>query len=105
MRTSLLLLKLLLATAAAGAAVFFAVTTVDLNGIYPTNWTDADLIRQRCHIRLIQPEWVCDKPDTVMNWVTAELTTRMGLIAILWLASLSVIIWNFARNRKVAHVA
>lgn len=105
MRTSLLLLKLILATVAAGAAVFFAVTTMDLNGIYPTSWTDADLIRQRCHIRLIQPEWVSDKPDTVMNWATAELTTRMGLIAILWFTSLSVIVWNFATNQKVANVA
>lgn len=105
MRTSLLLLKLILATAVAGAGIFFAVTTMDLNGIHPTSWTDADLIRQRCSVRLIQPEWVNDKSDTVTNWATAELATRMGLIAILWLASLSVCVWNFSRNRKAAHVA
>ncbi len=102
MRALQFLLKALLITIAAAGAFYYAIQPVHVGGIHSVKWTAADLIRDRCHFRLIQPEWVSSQPDMVMNWVVAESKARGGLVAAFWLASLSTIIWRFVRVRKNA---
>jgi hypothetical protein len=105
MRALQLSLNVLLITVAAVGAFYYAIATVNVSGIHSTGWTDAQLIRERCHFRLVQPEWVSSQPDTLMNWIVAETRARLGVVAILWFGSLTIIIWNFVRHRKDTHAA
>lgn len=105
MRARLVLLKLLLATFVAVAAAHFSIGSLNVSGIYPTSWTDADLIRHRCPVRLIQPDWVNDHADLLMNWLVAEMKARLGLITVFWLAGICVILAQSAKNRPDTHAA
>src|SRR5688500_15638052 len=87
-----LITKLLFATTLALIGAYFAITTVRVGGIANTNWTETDLIRDRAPIRLVQPEWVSNTPDKIMNWVVAETCARLGLILTLWVVSLILIV-------------
>jgi len=99
-------LKLLTVTALAFVAVYYAVFTLNISGIYSSNWTDADLIRARCPIRLVQPEWVSSQPDTLMNWCVTEMRVRLILILALWLISVAFLVWPYLKKRKaVGNVA
>jgi hypothetical protein len=104
MRASLPL-NLLTATALAFVAGYYAIFTIRVGGIHSSSWTDADLIRDRCPVRLIQPEWVSSQPDTLMSWCVAEMGARFGLIATLWLVSVIFLVWRHRRNRKHIHAA
>src|SRR6185503_9208788 len=73
-------LNLFSATVLALGAGYYAIFAIQISGIYSSNWTDADLIRDRCPFRLIQPEWVSSQPDTVLNWLGAEIKARLSLI-------------------------
>src|SRR5262245_10007569 len=105
MRAASLLTNLLLVTVLAVLAVYYAITTIRIGGIHSSNWTDADLIRDRCPIRLVQPEWVSSQPDTLMNWLVAEMRARCGVVAALWLSGVSIILWRYLRKRKNTHAA
>ena len=78
-------------TAIALAMAYFVIGSVNPSGIYPTDWTDAQLIRDRCHVRLVQPEWVNSKGSVLMNWIIAETKARLAVIGIFWVAALSFI--------------
>ena len=93
-------LKVLLTTFVAIVVGLYAIVTINVSGIYSTNMTDADMIRQRCPIRLVQPEWVSNQPDILTNWMGAEAKARIGLVIVLWAGSLSVIVWRNSRKRK-----
>ncbi len=69
------------------------------SGLHPTSWTKADLIRNRCPIRLIQPEWVSAQPDTITNWLEAEHAARFLLIALLWWGGITIIISRYLRKK------
>jgi hypothetical protein len=58
---------------------------VNPSGIHATDATDAQIIRDRCHLRLIQPEWVSSNGNIMMNWIVAETKARLGVIAFFWL--------------------
>jgi hypothetical protein len=79
------LVLLLLITASALMAAYYAIATINLNGIYPSNWTEAQLIHDRCRLRLVQPEWVSSNSGITINWMIAETKARVAVIAILWL--------------------
>jgi hypothetical protein len=55
-------------------------------GLAPVNWTDADLIRDRYPIRLIDPGWLANSHD----WIFVESHARLGLIAIVTAAIFSI---------------
>jgi hypothetical protein len=75
-------------TAVALAMAFYQIGAVTPpSGFYPTNWTDAQLIRNRFHVRLVQPEWVSSNGSILMNWVIAETKARLIVIAIFWLCA------------------
>jgi hypothetical protein len=86
-----LTLKLLVVTIVAVVIVYYAIAAVNVSGIRSTNLTDADFIRQRCPIHIVRPEWVSNQPDLLLNWTWAEIKARFGLVAILWLCSVSII--------------
>ena len=90
-------------TVLAVVAGYYAIFTMSIVGIYSTNLTAADIMRHRCPIRLIQPEWVSSQPDTLMNWCVAEIRARLGFIAALWLGSVSTIVWRYLKKRKNTH--
>jgi hypothetical protein len=93
-----LFINVLTITLLALVAIYYASVSINLSGIHSANWTDAELIRHRCSFRLIQPEWVSSKPDTVMNWCVAEIKARIGAIGSLWLVILVVIVWRHIRK-------
>jgi hypothetical protein len=63
-------------------------------GIYPISWTDADLIRDRYPIRLIDPRCLANSHD----WIYAECRTRLGLIALVTAAIFAIN--NFRKHKR-----
>ena len=87
-RTGMKALLLIVAiTAVALTLAYFAIGAVNPSGIYGTDWTDAQLIRDRCHFRLVQPEWVSSNGSVLMNWIIAESKARLVVIAFFWLCA------------------
>ena len=62
-------------------------------GIYPSGWTHAQLIRDRYPIHLVDPEWLSD--DTF--WEFPESGVRLGIVV---LVVLCILIWGRARFRR-----
>ena len=93
-------LNLFTATALALVAGYYAILSIQIGGIYSSNWTDADLIRDRCPFRLIQPEWVSSQPDTLLNWFGAEIKARLGLIVVLWFVSGTILGWRHLKKQE-----
>jgi hypothetical protein len=93
-----LALKLLLITIAAILVDYVAISTVNINGIYSSGTPDIDRIKQRCPVRLVQPEWVNPGWDLIINWTVAEIKARIGLVSMLWLCGMAVIIYRTRRR-------
>jgi len=56
-----------------------------------TGASEAEVIRQYWPHRLVQPEWVSDVPDRLMNWHLAEAIARLALTGGLWLAFIGIL--------------
>lgn len=56
-----------------------------------TRASEADVIRHYWPHRLVQPEWLSEVPDRLMNWHLAEATARLALTGGLWLAFIAVV--------------
>ena len=56
-----------------------------------TGASEADIIRQYWPHRLVQPEWVSDVPDRLMNWHLAEAIARLALTGGLWLTFIGLV--------------
>jgi hypothetical protein len=79
-------------TAVALVFAYYAIGAVNPSGIHATDWTDAQIIRNRCHLRLVQPEWVSSNGSTMMNWIVAETKARLAVIAFLWVCAMGFVI-------------
>lgn len=79
-------------TAVALVVADYAIGAVNPSGIHATDATDAQIIRNRCHLRLVQPEWVSSNGSILMNWVIAETKARLVLIAFFWLCAVGFVI-------------
>ena len=102
MKKSRFIVWLLLATLAAIAAAWFWALSplLTLFGyIYPSDWTDADLVRHIWHFRLVQPEWVCTPPE-YMSWSEAEALARLSVVFLGWLVCITFIIRRYLRSHK-----
>lgn len=77
-------------TAVALAMAYFAIGPTSFI-VYMSDLTEAQFIRSRFHLRLIQPEWVSSKGSVLMNWIIAETEARIAVIGIFWVAALSFI--------------
>jgi len=71
----------------------------NLDYMYPSDWTEADLVRHIWHFRLVQPEWVSTPPD-LMAWSQAETLARLGVVLLGWLASMTFLTWKYLSGRK-----
>lgn len=75
-------------TAVAVILACYAVGSINPVGIYPTGWSDAQIIRDRCRLRLVQPESVSSNGSVLMNWLKAEIQARVAVIALFWLGAM-----------------
>jgi hypothetical protein len=76
-------------TAVALVIADYVVGAVNPSGLHPTDWTDAQIIRDRCHFRLVQPESVSSNGSVLMNWIIAETKARLVVVAFFWLCAVS----------------
>ena len=81
------LLLILAITVVALVVADYVIGAVNPGGIHGTDETDAQIIRNRCHLRLIQPEWVSSNGSLLTNWVIAETKAKLAVIAIFWLCA------------------
>src|SRR5882672_4453904 len=79
-------------TAVALVVADYAIGAANPSGIHGTDETDAQIIRNRCHLRLVQPEWVSSNGSILMNWVIAETKARLVVIALFWLCAIGFVI-------------
>jgi hypothetical protein len=100
MRKLVLLPKVVLVTGIACVGAWWAVGSINLSGIYPSSWTEAQLIRHRCRVRLVQPEWVSANPDALMDWMIAETKARLGAVAVLWAVGIGFVIVTGTRENQ-----
>jgi hypothetical protein len=101
MRARILVLKLLLVTLAAMVAAYYAIGSVNISGIMSNNFTAADVIRERCPIHLVRPEWVAgkDQDDILLGWPIIEIKARLITLLILWMLSETAFVWRYLRRR------
>jgi hypothetical protein len=68
-------------------AVFWALGPI-LTAIFmlTSGTTDAELIRQIWHFRLIQPEWLTG-PRQLFKWQEMEVYARLSLVSLGWLVA------------------
>lgn len=104
MRPTTLILVLLAITVVAWWAAEIATRSVNINGLSSFNESAAKIIKERCPIHLVRPEWVSNDSSTsgdpLINWYFAEIKARLGLVTILWLVSISIILWQNAKKRR-----
>ena len=67
--------------------------------IYPTDWTQADLVGHIWHFRLVQPEWVSTPPD-YMRWSLAETLARLTVVFLGWLGGTAFLTRRYLSSRK-----
>jgi len=63
-----------------------------------TGITDAELIRQIWHVRLIQPELVSG-PDQFWRWQQLEAGARLTLLFLAWLTSVMTLVRRNSRGK------
>src|SRR4051812_6815604 len=62
-----------------------------------SNTTDAELIRQIWHVRLVQPEWISG-PGQLMKWMEVEACARLVVMFLAWLASVIALVRRNCRG-------
>ena len=94
MKARLFTLEVLLATVVAVAAAWYAIASINLNGLLPTNWTAADVIRQRCPVHVVRPEWIrgTEQVDVLFTWAATETKARLALVCAFWLIAVGVLV-------------
>ena len=86
---------------ALGIAFFWALDPI-LVAIFmmiQSGTTDAELIRQIWHFRLVQPEWIA-RPNQFIRWQQAEACARLSLVFIAWVASVIALITRHRRGKR-----
>jgi len=88
-------------TVLAVAAAWYGLASVQVSGIAPTNFRAADVIRQRCPLRLVRPEWIkgTDQGDILFNWAFTETKVRLLTVCCLWGIGIAVFAWCALRSR------
>jgi hypothetical protein len=85
-------------TAIAIAAAIHAATSIQLSSIYSTDVSNAELIRMRCPIHLVRPEWI-ENVD-LLEWWVAETKARFGAMALIWILGVAILSRHFVRARR-----
>jgi hypothetical protein len=101
-KSTLMLLLLLITWAAMAVAFFWALAPfilTPLSYLFPSDWTDADLVRHLWPCHLVPPEWVSAPPD-YGQWVVAETKARLAVVFLGWLVSITFIVRRYIRSHK-----
>ena len=61
--------------------------------------TDADIVRQIWHFRLVQPEWLSG-PNQLIRWQQAEVYARLAVVFVGWLVSVIALVTRYFRGRR-----
>jgi len=98
MRTRAFIVSLLVITlAAVAAAWFWALAPITISYEVLSAETDADLVRQLFHFRLVQPEWVSRPPNyDYGRWAMAEALARLSVVFLGWAG----IIFAYLKRRR-----
>jgi len=112
MRLTTLILWLVAITVVACGVAEYAFLSINISGVSSVGESAAHMIRQRCPVRLVQPEWILSESNEsfkgMEEWWFAEVMARLSLVACLWLGSVVFVIWYYARecrHRKIAQQA
>jgi hypothetical protein len=61
--------------------------------------TEADIIREWWHFRLVQPEWI-GPPIRLERWLVVETQARVGAVLVAWLTSVFALITRYRRAKR-----
>jgi len=91
-----LTLQIVAVTFVALAVAFFWALDPMLSAIFMLTHatTDAELIRQVWHIRLVQPEWISG-PGQLFKWMEAEAAARLSVVFLGWLAAVFTLVRRY----------
>jgi hypothetical protein len=64
LRMPAFIVVLLLVTVVMAVAAWYGVASINLSGMPATNFTAAQVIRERCPFHVVRPEWVASKDET-----------------------------------------
>ncbi len=100
-------LRFLVATVSGVVAAWYAIASVQVSGIAPSNWSAADVIQQRCPLHLVRPEWTGGggEGDILLSWVALETKTRLLVVSSLWVVAIAVSLWLALRSGYHGHRA
>jgi hypothetical protein len=107
MKTSSLILTVLLLTLAALAGAWYAIGSVNISGLLPTDFMAAQVINQRHPVHLVRPEWVAgkDQTDILLNWPVVEIKARLAFLLVVWLLGVGGLVRLSARSQRHEHSA
>ena len=102
MKAKTFALQFVATTVLAVAAAWCGVASVQVSGIVPTNFRAADIIRQRCPLHLVRPEWIkiSDQGDILSKWAFAEPKVRLLAVSCLWGMGIAVFAWWALSSRR-----
>ena len=102
MKTPSFILMVLLLTLLTASGAWYAIGSVNISGLVPTNFVAAQVIKQRCPVHLVPPEWIAgkDQTDVLLNWPVAEIKARLTLLLIVWLLGVGGLIRLSARSQR-----
>ena len=77
----------LLAMFLAAVGTKYAIRSVNIGELLPTNFVAAQVINQRCPLHIVRPEWIAgtDQTDILLKWPAAEVKARVALIVLVWI--------------------
>jgi hypothetical protein len=107
MRTSCLIVKFLFVTVTALTAAYYAIASVNVSGLMSTDFSAVDVIRERCPLHLMQPEWIAgtDQMDILLRWPIMEMKARLAVVLVLWVFGVSILAVQFRRRHRFGHTA
>jgi len=101
MKAKAFALQLLVATITAAAIAYYAVASVQMSGIVPSDWSAADVIQQRCPFHLLRPGWIkgSDQADILFTWTVVEMKARLLAVCGVWVIGIALLAWRALKSR------
>jgi hypothetical protein len=60
--------------------------------------TEADIIRELWHFRLVRPEWI--RPVRLEKWLEVETLVRLSTVFVGWLVSVIALVTRYFGGRR-----
>jgi hypothetical protein len=100
MKAKAFALRFLVVTSVAVCVAWYAVASVQVGGIVPSDRSAADIIQQRCPLHLVRPEWIkgSDQGDILFSWVVTEANARLLAVCAVWVIANGVFALRVSRS-------